>query len=283
MPSLLTLPIDAANLEGVLEALIRPSFGHIDYADKTVVVFEELIAAMKSTVHSDDFHHHGESIFEHVQEVVAAAADFHKDLPPFDRQAMMLTAVLHDITKPASHTLHPTKPNKHQFPNHWNNGAPIARIIMARFLGTWADFPEMDLMERVTYLVEHHHDFFIMVDARENVINATNPYRRYGYVRKFLQDGKHENGRMEEMLRFMRCDVISSKDHAKRCRDVEPVLEDIQRLLELPDNTDKTEANRPYYEGLEAGRSGVETANPYTDPLPKQRWSVGYDQGRKGR
>ncbi len=285
MPSLYALPISARNLEDVYADLLRPAKGQVIPVDVGTVTIDSLLQSMQQTAHSDDDYHHGETILEHVREVVQAAEDLNVESPI--AKVQLLTALMHDIAKPVSHKIHPTT-GKHQFSGHWITGINVARQIMERYT---ADLPVAEpIIDDVCYLVAHHHDIYHLVEAREHQKNRANPVKRVQYLTKFLRDGKDKDWRLPQMYRFMAADTISSRLHKERVEEGTPIFYDIQQYRQFEaegkfnQNVDPTAKNAPFYEGVSARDQGEsEDACPYrAGTIEHKRWMIGFNhQGDK--
>jgi poly(A) polymerase len=104
-------------------------------------VHPKLAASMRAMVGMGQNSHHHLDVYNHVLEVLSNASP---------GVVERLSALLHDIAKPQTRTPHESKPGEYRFLGHEDEGAEVAREIMADL-----KFPG-DVIEKVVVAVSTH-------------------------------------------------------------------------------------------------------------------------------
>jgi putative nucleotidyltransferase with HDIG domain len=212
-----TLEITTENLEEVLGSLVD-GIDDVDILEKTTGLdLRSLAGLLKGLPHNDDLFHNGESIFQHMQWVLADLEELSKTKDAATQQILKIVALLHDLGKAFTHEVQPD--GRNTFKGHAEKSVQIAEALLAKQreqLGV--------LYQRILDLVRFHDVFLNLANSRKQQTGGG-----VGYLKRFLRENLVIEGHLDTLLTFAKADSARAKAESGSLQSLQGVMEDIER------------------------------------------------------
>jgi hypothetical protein len=213
--SLLSIKVTKDNAEEILSGLLS-DVDNIEEAEKNLGIdLRNMFKLMNQFPHNDDLHHNGETVMEHVLQVIEAVDKVTDGKDPLQRQLMGIVALMHDLGKAYTYA---NKEGKHTFYDHMKRSVDIAEVLLAKhrqYLG--------DLYHRIIDLIRHHDLFLTMVNLRSESGGNLK------YLKPLLRETVYLDGHIDDLLTFSKADSYNAKSYAEKLKDAEGVIEDLAK------------------------------------------------------
>jgi poly(A) polymerase len=208
---LLEIELQATKLEDLIQLLID-GIEDLDATEAALGLdIRNMVKLLDSYVHNDDIHHHGETILEHIREVLQDVTEVTEAGP--QRQLLGLIALLHDLGKAYTYEL---IDGKHTFRKHAETSVKLAEAMLGELR---QDDPGM--YQHVLDLVRLHDAFMRLHEARKGAANLR-------YLNKFMREALYTSGRVDDIVTFGKADSFRSKRYQDSLSSVEGILADIE-------------------------------------------------------
>ena len=213
--NLLDIKITKDSIEQILQGLIS-DVDDIDGAEKSLGLdLRNMIKLMHKFPHNDDLHHNGESVMEHVRQVIEAVDEVVDGKDPIQSQLLGIVALMHDLGKAYTYV---NREGKHTFYDHMKVSVNIAEVLLAKHREKLGE-----LYGRIISLIRHHDLFLTMVNLRaESGGNLK-------YLKPLLRETVYLEEHIDDLLTFSKADSYRAKCYAEKLKDAEGVVEDLYR------------------------------------------------------
>lgn len=204
------------------EQQIQELLDNIDHTSEAVQQakfdYKNLVRDLKTVVHSDDDFHIGESILDHMKQVLINVIELTKDWPKKKQNIMRLTAFLHDIAKPETFAVNDQ--GKHTFYGHPDRGYEVSKAILDQFTEE-----SEDLREYAAKLVKYHHHLTSLVHAKEELGDRDT----LKYLKGFIKSGMAAEDTFNDLATFAKADSMTAQALAQSLKGIEVVSGDIDK------------------------------------------------------
>lgn len=213
--NLLNIEITKDNAVEILEGLIADVDNLEDAEKRLGMDLRNMVKLMDQFPHNDDLHHNGETVMEHVLQVIEAVGEVTKGKDSLQKQLLGIVALMHDLGKAYTYV---NREGKHTFYDHMKRSVDVAEVLLAKHRERLGD-----LYHRIIDLVRHHDLFLTMVNSRAKAGEGLR------YLKPILREAVYLDGHLDDLLTFSKADSFHSKSYAEKLKDAEGVIEDLGR------------------------------------------------------
>jgi len=213
MTQLLHVELQADKVEQHLQSLVN-GIENLEAVEADLGLdLRNMVELLGRYPHNDDIHHHGESVLEHIREVVQDVTEVTETGP--QRHLLGLVALLHDLGKAYTYEW---IDGKHTFRKHAEVSVKIAEAMLGELR---RDDPEM--YQHVLDLVRLHDAFMRLLEARKGTANLR-------YLNKFMREAIYTNGKLDDLLTFAKADSFRAQRFQESLAGAQGVLQDIREV-----------------------------------------------------
>lgn len=177
------------------------------------VDLKSLVRDLDAAVHTDDDHHNGETVLQHIRWVLEDVERLTDGWDRRERNLLRLVALFHDLGKAYTHEYDPER-KKHTFYGHAEKSVELTQAILKRFEKDSKEFLQ-DLLD----LVRLHDAFFMLLNNR-----ATQSRGSLKYLKKFMRENVAAREKIQRLVTFAKAD-------SARARTIQHTLEGIETVL----------------------------------------------------
>lgn len=192
--------------------------------------FKNVLKALRETTHSSDDYHIGESILDHMKDVLRNVNVLTTGWDEKRRNILRVVAFLHDISKPETFAVNK---NKHTFYGHAQRGADVAKAVLEQFI----DDSE-EIKEYVEKLVKYHDTLFMLFDSKKRINDPNNVQ----YLKKFIQSGLALGEGFEDLKTFALADSITAHSAQSTLEAIEIISKDIDLYFKQQEEEQRQQA-----------------------------------------
>jgi putative nucleotidyltransferase with HDIG domain len=178
------------------------------------VDLKNLVRDLDAAVHTDDDHHNGETVLQHIRWVLEDVERLTDGWDRRERNLLRLVALFHDVGKAYTHDYDPER-KKHTFYGHAEKSVELTKAILGRFEKDSKDFLQ-DLLD----LVRLHDAFFMLLNNRKGQADRSSLV----YLKKFMRESLAAKDKIQRLVTFAKAD-------SARARTIQRTLEGIGLVL----------------------------------------------------